>query len=98
MGESRTRWESFCFYGAGKASFTRSDINFSNMHQGFGGGLGFFVARRVVFRAYVGLGAGEGAHPFSGIANFAFKRRFCKPVPIHVHASARAIVLASSAE
>jgi hypothetical protein len=40
------------------------------MHQGFGGGLAFFMAGKVVFRAYVGLGGGEGAHPYFGIASF----------------------------
>ena len=58
------------FYDAGKVALTHSDINFSNMHQGFGGGLAFFMAGKVVFRAYVGLGGGEGAHPYFGVANF----------------------------
>ena len=58
------------FYDAGKVGLTHSDINFSNMHQGFGGGLAFFMAGKVVFRAYVGLGGGEGAHPYFGVANF----------------------------
>jgi hypothetical protein len=58
------------FYDAGKVAFAHSDINFNNMHQGFGGGLAFFMAGKVVFRAYVGLGGGEGAHPYFGIANF----------------------------
>jgi len=58
------------FYDAGKVAFVRSDLNFSNMHQGFGGGISFFLAGKVVFRAYVGLGGGEGAHPYFGVANF----------------------------
>lgn len=58
------------FYDAGKVAFSRGDLNFTNMHQGFGGGLSFFLAGKVVFRAYVGLGGGEGAHPYFGIANF----------------------------
>jgi hypothetical protein len=58
------------FYDAGKVAFAHSDINFNNMHQVFGGGLAFFMAGKVVFRAYVGLGGGEGAHPYFGIANF----------------------------
>lgn len=28
------------------------------------------MAGKVMFRTYVGLGGGEGAHPFFGIANF----------------------------
>jgi len=58
------------FYDAGKVTFARSDLNFSNLHQGFGGGLSFFLAGKVVFRAYVGLGGGEGPHPYFGVANF----------------------------
>jgi hypothetical protein len=58
------------FYDAGKVTVARSDLNFSNLHQGFGGGLSFFLAGKVVFRAYVGLGGGEGAHPYFGVANF----------------------------
>jgi hypothetical protein len=58
------------FYDAGKVAFARSDLNFSDLHQGFGGGLSFFLAGKVVFRAYVGLGGGEGVHPYFGIANF----------------------------
>jgi len=58
------------FYDAGKVTFARSDLNFSNLHQGFGGGLSFFLGGKVVFRAYVGLGGGEGPHPYFGISNF----------------------------
>jgi hypothetical protein len=58
------------FYDAGKVTLARGDLNFSNLRQGFGGGLAFFLAGKVVFRAYVGLGSGEGAHPYFGIANF----------------------------
>lgn len=66
------------FYDAGKVTFTHSDINFSNMHQGFGGGHAFFTAGKVVFRAYVGLGGGEGAHPFFGLRiSFKAIRRSC---------------------
>lgn len=61
---------SLLFYDAGKVALTHSDLNFSNMHQGFGGGLAFFMAGKVVFRAYVGLGGGEGVHPYFGVANF----------------------------
>jgi hypothetical protein len=58
------------FYDAGKVTLARSDLNFSNLRQGFGGGLSLFLAGKIVFRAYVGLGSGEGAHPYFGIANF----------------------------
>jgi hypothetical protein len=58
------------FYDAGKVTLARSDLNFTDLRQGFGGGLSFFLAGKIVFRAYVGLGSGEGAHPFFGVANF----------------------------
>lgn len=58
------------FYDAGKVTLNKSDLNFNDLHQGFGGGLSFFLGGRLVFRAYVGLGGGEGAHPYFGIANF----------------------------
>jgi hypothetical protein len=58
------------FHDAGKATLARSDLNFTHLHQGFGGGLSFFLGGKIVFRAYVGLGGGEGAHPYFGIANF----------------------------
>jgi hypothetical protein len=58
------------FYDAGKVTVARSDLNFTDLHQGFGGGLSFFLAGKVVFRMYVGLGGGEGAHPYFGVANF----------------------------
>lgn len=54
----------------GTVTFTHSDINLSDMHQRFGGGLAFVMAGRVVFRAYVELGGGVGAHPFWGTPNF----------------------------
>lgn len=58
------------FYDAGKVALQRSDIDFNNFKQGFGGGFSFFLADKVVFKAYVGLGGGEGAHPFFGIPSF----------------------------
>ena len=58
------------FYDAGKVTLARSDLNFSHLRQGFGGGLAFFLAGKVVFRAYVGLGSSEGAQPYFGVANF----------------------------
>lgn len=57
-------------YDAGKVALMRSDLNFTGMHQSFGGGLVFYLADKLVFRAAVALGGGEGTHPFFGIANF----------------------------
>jgi hypothetical protein len=58
------------FYDAGKVTLAKSDLNFSGLRQGAGGGLSFFLGGQIVFRAYVGAGSGEGVHPFFGIANF----------------------------
>jgi hypothetical protein len=57
-------------YDAGKVALNRSDLNFSGMHQSFGGGLVFYLADKLVFRAAVALGGGEGTHPYFGINNF----------------------------
>jgi hypothetical protein len=51
-------------------ALNRSDLNFSGMHQSFGGGLVFYLADKLVFRAAVALGGGEGTHPYFGINNF----------------------------
>ncbi|HUE00737.1 MAG TPA: hypothetical protein VMR62_14280 [Bryobacteraceae bacterium] len=55
------------FYDAGQVVAQASDLSLGKMRQGFGGGLTIWSASKVVFRAYVGLGGGEGAHPFTGI-------------------------------
>ncbi len=57
-------------YDAGKVALRRSDLDFSHLHQGFGGGLVFYLGDKLVFRAAVALGGGEGAHPYFGLANF----------------------------
>jgi hypothetical protein len=57
-------------YDAGKVTLQKSDLNFSGMRQSFGGGLVFYLADKLVFRAAVALGGGEGAHPFFGVNNF----------------------------
>jgi len=57
-------------YDAGKVALRKSDLNFSAMHQSFGGGIAIYLADKLVFRMAVGLGGGEGVHPYFGIANF----------------------------
>jgi hypothetical protein len=57
-------------YDAGKVALRKSDLNFSGMHQSFGGGVAIYLADKLVFRMAVALGGGEGAHPYFGIANF----------------------------
>jgi hypothetical protein len=55
------------FFDTGKVAMQRSDIDFSGMRHSVGGGLTIWSASRVVFRAYVGFGGGEGTHTFTGI-------------------------------
>jgi hypothetical protein len=57
-------------YDAGKVALRNSDLNFSGMHQSFGGGFTIYAGKDVVFRFAVAFGGGEGTHPYFGIANF----------------------------
>jgi len=51
-------------YDAGKVALQRSDLNFSNMRQSFGGGVTIYLGKDVIFRMAVALGGGEGTHPY----------------------------------
>ena len=55
------------FYDTGQVVAHASDLSFARMRQSVGGGLTLWSATKVVFRAYVGLGGGEGTHTFVGI-------------------------------
>jgi hypothetical protein len=55
------------FYDTGQVAAQASDLSLARMRQGFGGGLTLWSATKVVFRAYVGFGGGEGTHTFVGI-------------------------------
>ncbi len=57
-------------YDAGKVALRKSDLDFSRMHQSFGGGISIYAGKDVVFRIAVALGGGEGVHPYFGVANF----------------------------
>jgi len=41
-----------------------------HMRQSFGFGLSFWAAEKQWFKIYVGLGSGEGVHPYFGIPRF----------------------------
>lgn len=58
------------FYDAGKSVLRKSDLTLANLRQSYGFGLAVFLEDKVVFRAYVGLGGGEGTHPYFGLASF----------------------------
>lgn len=55
------------FYDTGQVAAQASDLSLAKMRQSVGGGLTLWSATRVVFRAYVGFGGGEGTHTFVGI-------------------------------
>jgi hypothetical protein len=55
------------FYDTGMVAVKRSDLDFGNFRHSFGGGLTLWSTSRVVFKAYVGFGGGEGHHTFTGI-------------------------------
>lgn len=57
-------------YDAGEVALRRSDLDFSDMRQSYGGGVSIYLGKDVIFRMALALGGGEGAHPFFGIANF----------------------------
>jgi hypothetical protein len=57
------------FYDAGEVALKAGDLGFGNVRQSYGFGLTLWNGERVWFRAYVGLGGGEGAHSFFGISN-----------------------------
>jgi hypothetical protein len=51
-------------YDAGKVALQRSDLDFSNMRQSFGGGVDIYLGKDVIFKMAVALGGGEGTHPY----------------------------------
>ncbi|HEY2462272.1 MAG TPA: hypothetical protein VGI16_15795 [Candidatus Acidoferrum sp.] len=60
----------YAFYDAGKVTLLKSDLNFVDLRQSYGFGVSFWMNDLVLFKIYVGLGSGQGAHPFFGIPNF----------------------------
>lgn len=57
------------FYDAGEVATTLNQLGFSTIRQSFGFGLTLWSGEKVWFRAYIGLGSGEGTHAFVGIIN-----------------------------
>jgi hypothetical protein len=56
-------------YDAGKVALRNSDLDFSDMHQSFGGGISIYLGKDVIFRMAVALGGGEGTHSYFVIPN-----------------------------
>lgn len=55
------------FYDTGQVAMKAGDLGFGNMRHSFGFGVSFWAESKVVFRAYIGLGSGEGRHNYFGI-------------------------------
>ncbi|MBZ5677172.1 MAG: hypothetical protein LAP61_23250 [Acidobacteriia bacterium] len=67
----RNLWKWFgilAFYDTGQVADRKSDLSFANFRHSYGFGVNVWSAGKVVFRAYVGLGSGEGLHKFFGLA------------------------------
>lgn len=57
------------FYDAGEVAPRVRNLSFSDVRHSFGFGLTFWSGEKVWFRAYIGLGSGEGSHTFVGVTN-----------------------------
>jgi hypothetical protein len=57
------------FYDTGQVATALGDLSFAHFRQSFGFGLTFWSGEKVWFRAYIGLGSGEGSHTFVGVTN-----------------------------
>jgi hypothetical protein len=57
------------FYDAGEVATTVDRLSLSKVRHSFGFGLTFWSGEKVWFRAYIGLGSGEGSHTFVGVTN-----------------------------
>lgn len=67
----RRIWKIFgiiAFYDVGQVATRKSDLDWGHMRHSYGFGGNIWLGAKVVFRAYVGLGSGEGAHPYFGVA------------------------------
>jgi hypothetical protein len=55
------------FYDTGEVTTRKGDLSLANMRHSYGFGVNVWVESKIVFRAYVGLGSGEGYHTFVGL-------------------------------
>ncbi|MEP6961924.1 MAG: hypothetical protein ABI995_07595 [Acidobacteriota bacterium] len=60
----------FAFYDVGKVAISRSNLDFTDMRHSFGVGVNLFLGSNVWFRMAIGLGSGEGRHPYFGVPKF----------------------------
>lgn len=55
------------FYDTGQVANRASDLDLGQMRHSFGFGLSLWAGEKQWFKMYVGLGSGEGVHPYFGI-------------------------------
>jgi len=55
------------FYDTGEVTNRAADLSFANMRHSAGFGMSIWAGNKSWFKIYVGLGSGEGAHPYFGI-------------------------------
>jgi hypothetical protein len=65
--EIKNGYGAMLFYDAGKVAPRFGDLGAARLRHSYGVGLTVSRGDRIYFRAYVGLGGGEGAHPFFGV-------------------------------
>jgi len=60
----------FVFFDAGQVALRRSDLDLARMRESYGAGVSVWLRSNVLFRVYVGVGSGEGTHPYFGVPSF----------------------------
>jgi hypothetical protein len=58
------------FYDTGEVANQASDLSLADMRHSFGLGVSLWAGNKIWFKIYVGLGSGEGVHPYFGIPKF----------------------------
>jgi hypothetical protein len=58
------------FYDTGQVANRAGDLSLADMRHSFGFGLSVWAGDKIWFKMYVGLGSGEGVHPYFGIPKF----------------------------
>jgi len=58
------------FYDTGQVANQVSDLDFARMRHSFGVGFSLWAGEKQWFKIYLGLGSGEGVHPYFGIPKF----------------------------
>jgi hypothetical protein len=59
----------YCFFDAGNVALTPSQLAAQSLRTDVGVGVSIAVQNRIVLRAYIAFGAGEGSHPNAKAAN-----------------------------